>query len=224
MVNATKKCATCGDSLPSDSMGRGGKQPRRKYCSIKCKQDARKIADRVHREIICTSCGERRVINSKYFSGGDACRKCAAEKASEAAAIVNTKDPHSRFLEKILKDPGTGCWNWTGTLQKNGYSTFYLQGRTLRGHRWSYEHYVGTIPDGLEIDHLCRNRKCVNPEHLEPVTAQENSRRAMRSHCVNGHEFTDDNTYMHGGKRYCRECRRIRNREANRKRKEFGKK
>lgn len=122
------------------------------------------------------------------------------------------RDPFKRFMAFVAKEDEPGCWVWVGTLQKNGYGSFYAGGRTLRAHRWAYEHFIGPIPDGLQTDHLCRNRACVNPDHLEPVTPKVNARRAMRSHCVNGHEFTDQNTYFHAGKRYCRECRRKRNR------------
>ena len=82
----------------------------------------------------------------------------------------------------------------------------------MLAHRWSYEHFVGHIPDGLTIDHLCRNRRCVRPDHLEPVTSGENTRRAMRNTCIKGHPFDEANTWTYRGKRYCRTCRRDRNR------------
>lgn len=78
------------------------------------------------------------------------------------------------------------------------------------GHRFSYEHFVGPLADGFEIDHLCRNRGCVNPAHLEAVTRLENCRRgayAQKTHCKHGHEFTPDNIYWNRGKhRQCRAC------------------
>lgn len=163
----------------------------------------------------CRSCGQVRYLLHPKLAG-EMCRACAAKIGTEVAQTVNTQDPEMRFMAFVEK-ADSGCWNWTGTCQKNGYSAFGIAGKTVRGHRWSYEHFVAPIPDGLEIDHLCRNRKCVNPSHLEPVTRKENSRRAMRSHCVNGHEFTPENIYMHSGRRYCRTCRRIRVREYQRR-------
>ena len=125
---------------------------------------------------------------------------------------MNQQDIRERFEGYLNRDGASGCWTWTGLTQPNGYGVFYVAKRPLRAHRVSYELHVGPIPPGLQIDHLCRVRNCVNPDHLEPVTARENSRRAMRTRCVNGHEFTAENTYMHAGKRHCRTCRRIRQR------------
>ena len=163
----------------------------------------------------CRSCGQVRYLLHPD-QAGEMCRTCAAKIGMKVAQTANTQDAETRFMAFVEK-ADSGCWNWTGTCQANGYSTFAIAGKTVRGHRWSYEHFVAQIPDGLEIDHLCRNRKCVNPSHLEPVTRKENRRRAMRSHCVNGHEFTPENIYLHSGKRYCRTCRRIRLRESRRR-------
>lgn len=110
------------------------------------------------------------------------------------------------------------CFNWIGCLTVNGYGRFNLNGVMIRAHRLSYEIYKGEIPKGLEIDHLCRNRKCVNPEHLEVVTKQENILRGelglinkSKTHCKYGHEFNEKNTYKRShGARTCRECNRIR--------------
>lgn len=113
------------------------------------------------------------------------------------------------------------CWNWIGSINRGGYGVFTFGGRSgkkLYGHRASYELHKGNIPDGLEIDHLCRNRKCVNPDHLEAVTRQVNTKRgigpsilgkinASKTHCKHGHEFTPENTIIRktGGRR-CRQC------------------
>jgi hypothetical protein len=123
--------------------------------------------------------------------------------------------PVDRFLDKFTV--GDGCWEWTAGISSNGYPNFWLDGVTQSAHRLSYELFVGPIPDGLHLDHLCRVRHCVRPSHLEPVTAQENVLRgegipahaARKTHCDNGHPFDQANTYMHpSGQRMCRACRR----------------
>ena len=124
----------------------------------------------------------------------------------------------ARFEEKYEVDPETGCWNWTASLFAAGYGQFrFSPQRNGRAHTWAYEHFVGPLPDGLQIDHVCRNKRCVNPEHMEPVTAQVNVLRsdnacglnARKTHCKRGHEFTLENTYVFpDGRRSCRTCMR----------------
>ena len=137
-----------------------------------------------------------------------------------------TRPAIERFQEKVqisetLFYNGSPCWEWTGCRSKTtGYGQFKPDGR--RGaklsspHRFSYEYHIGPIPDGQEVDHLCKVRHCCNPQHLEAVTVQVNRKRRNedQTHCKWGHELTDDNVYMNPkGARMCRECNRQRARD-----------
>lgn len=119
-------------------------------------------------------------------------------------------------MERVEK-ASTGCWLWTGHINQDGYGRICRGGESKSAHRTSYEVFRGPIPDGLVLDHLCRVRHCVNPDHLEPVSIAENIRRgegvavqhAAKTHCVHGHEFTPENTLTHhSGSRGCRACAR----------------
>lgn len=121
-----------------------------------------------------------------------------------------------RFWSKIAQRPDE-CWEWTGSRNLRGYGQISVDGRTCAAHRIAYELIVGPIPDELTIDHLCSNKWCVNPDHLEPVTGAENTRRAWesraprarRTHCYKGHPYSGDNLYMDKrGRRFCRACKR----------------
>jgi len=105
------------------------------------------------------------------------------------------------------------CWLWLGHKDPRGYGKFFAApGNRTTAYRWSYEHHIGPIPEGLHIDHLCRVPACVNPEHLEPVTSAENTRRAGEAitECLRGHPYTEENTYVApgSGRRSCRTCRK----------------
>lgn len=137
-------------------------------------------------------------------------------------------DRLSVFESRIAYEPNSGCWIWTAAEKSTGYGQFWLNGEYRGAHRVSYEFYKGKIPDGLQLDHLCRVSLCVNPDHLEAVTLRENVLRgigpsainARKTHCKRGHEFTPENTAIRGPKkthRYCRECDRKRTREYNKK-------
>lgn len=129
-----------------------------------------------------------------------------------------------RFWAKVDKGESDECWEWTAYRLWNGYGRFgYRHGDVRYAHRVAYELAVGPIPDGLDIDHLCRNRACVNPAHLEPVTRSVNLRRgdtivaerAAKTHCPRGHEYTEANTIRSKqGWRSCRECNNARQRAA----------
>lgn len=124
------------------------------------------------------------------------------------------------FLARILVTP-SGCWEWTGSRTSGGYGLFSLGDVRVYAHRWSYEHHKGPIPDGFEVDHLCRNTPCANPEHLEAVTPRVNNLRsespaaqqARKTECLRGHPFDEENTaILPGGGRRCRRCHRERER------------
>lgn len=123
-----------------------------------------------------------------------------------------------RFWSKVeITDT---CWLWLGYLEKGGYGRFRVGNVMCMAHRFSYMYFVRPIPEGLTIDHLCRVRNCVRPDHLEPVTQLENNRRGDSDHnkfkfrCKYGHAFNRQNTRLTRlGRRQCRKCDRIRHRE-----------
>jgi hypothetical protein len=132
----------------------------------------------------------------------------------------------ARILKKT--DRSGDCWLWTGYLDRDGYAIITVAERVMRAHRVSYATFVGEIGEGMEIDHLCRVRHCVRPEHLEPVSHRENVLRQLEATgsiggqrpnslvtdgvCVAGHVMDEENTYSNGGRLYCRACHRERNR------------
>lgn len=138
--------------------------------------------------------------------------------------------PEQRIYNKT--DRSGECWIWQATVNRNGYAMMFIEGKMRSVHRWSYEHFIGPIPEGLQLDHLCHtndpscsagdaclHRRCVNPHHLQPVTCQENTLRgksfaaeqARRTHCPQGHPYTPDNLYdvpSSAGVRRCLACRK----------------
>lgn len=146
------------------------------------------------------------------------CARCYAKAKREGRL-----GPFGVFWSKVDKAYSpAGCWLWTGCLNSKGYGQFNHRA----AHRVAYERCIGPIPDGLEIDHVrargCEHRNCVNPAHLEAVSHWENvmrgdtiaAKRRAQTHCIHGHEFTPENTYIWRGGRSCRAC-------SDRRRKEY---
>ena len=112
--------------------------------------------------------------------------------------------------------PESGCWVWMGTISSHGYARIWIGYKSLYVHRLSYEIHKGEIGKNLTIDHLCRVRCCVNPEHLEAVSNKENilrgegitAKNVYKTHCPKGHLYSGDNLYVYRGYRYCRICQK----------------
>jgi len=136
---------------------------------------------------------------------------------------MNTEE---RFLQKVVKTDA--CWFWVGSNNGVGYGEIRVKDKKIYAHRWSYEYYRGAIPDGYQVHHLCNNRSCVNPAHLEIVTPKEHARVDGRTggtrldlrkeFCVNGHRYSENTYWRPDGKgRNCAQCVRDRAREYQRR-------
>lgn len=137
-----------------------------------------------------------------------------------------TQNVHDRLLSLAEPVTESGCWIWNSFCNSKGYGRIWLDGKPRPAHRVSYQHFIGPIEEGMTIDHLCRVRCCINPQHLEAVTSRVNTLRGIgvtsinnkKTHCNHGHEFSEANTYHLGGNMNWRECRACRkSRSANRR-------
>lgn len=175
---------------------------------------SRRLRDykRAKRKFCGHACWSSWAAANSYISGG---------RAIQGKSIGLSRAPKNVLVNRIgsmyAKDDSTGCWAWIGLFDKNGYGRFWDGRSHQRAHRAAYELLVEPIPDGLVIDHLCRNTTCVNPSHLEPVTVRENTLRglgpasinAKKTHCGRGHEFSVENTHIDTkGKRVCKTCQK----------------
>ncbi len=138
-------------------------------------------------------------------------KQLAAARASKLAKI-----PHPSFKFWSRVEFTRDCWIWKGDKFASGYGQFYVRTKAVYAHRFAWNQLIGVVPKGLELDHLCRNRACVRPAHLEPVPHRKNVIRgvspaavnAHKTHCVNGHRFDERNTYRDPStnNRSCRIC------------------
>ena len=147
-------------------------------------------------------------------------KRCQRGAPSSAGCTCTHARPSAseRFWAKVHGGHYALCWLWRGQINADGYGVFRGEGRSTRAHRFAYTDVVADIPDGLQLDHTCRVRHCVNPWHLEPVTREVNLARGdvhgTETHCPQGHTYSPENTYRHArGDRQCRTCIRERNRQ-----------
>lgn len=152
----------------------------------------------------------RCALQSYYKRNPDAITRASLHTAGEAGLPM-------RFWSKVQKTDT--CWLWLGNKGAEGHGQMNVgNGKKKAAYRLAYEAFIGPIPPGMHLDHLCRNPPCVNPAHLEPVTPGENVRRghsitnthARKTHCKWGHPFDEQNTRLHRNVRHCRTCSRIR--------------
>lgn len=144
----------------------------------------------------------------------------SADMKNDTLIVELSASQISKFWTNVAISEG--CWKWQSRLSTGGYGRFRVNGKELAAHRIAFFAAGNDLVDGFVIDHLCRNRSCVNPEHLESVTQQENVRRGdiykgSDTHCSRGHEFTPENSILSKSRRVCRECHRIYHRSYQRK-------
>lgn len=163
---------------------------------------------------------------------GGACNTPGVASSVRSARMRSNPIPlltprqENRFWSQVEVHHPAGCWEWTGP-PRDGYGRISIQYVSYQAHRLAYLLLIGPISEGMTLDHLCRNRLCVNPDHLQPTTNAENLRRgfgvsaqnARKTHCKRGHELDDMNVYWWHGFRHCRACNASRMREARRKNK-----
>lgn len=171
----------------------------------------RKLAD-----VCCAECGtpfRPRAKSAKYCSRACAWKNNGNNYHPQPPEAIESKRV-TRLLASFTARDRNECWPWLGRINR-GYGCFNENGRHRMAHLVVYEHMIGLVADGLELDHLCRNKQCVNPNHLEPVTHAENIRRTKSDLCVRGHMFDKQNTRIDiRGHRVCRKCDAIRRRKS----------
>lgn len=163
----------------------------------------------------CLVCNQEFSSTLGNFNKG---RKHCSLKCGRITANKSITSTIDHVIQKIKF--GAGCWVWKERKNQDGYGTLKFHGKRHHAHKFIYELFFGKVPNGLELDHLCSNRPCVNPNHLEPVTHKENIGRGRtgkylseRTHCKNGHEYNSENTRISVAVtgttyRQCKQCLR----------------
>jgi hypothetical protein len=185
----------------------------------------------------CIECGSPR-----FYARGR-CQTCYGrwrrqqKRAGSFTLLIVHGAPLTKLAERTAPGP-KGCVLYTGYITGGGYGQISVNGTQKLAHRAVYELTVGPIPEGMELDHTCHNRdascmggttclhrRCINVDHLEPVTGAENTRRGKswaingtKTHCSNGHPYSEENTHWYDGRRYCRPCNRMHRRRARQRR------
>jgi len=183
--------------------------PPRRFCSISCARRANTQPTHIALPkvtLICQhkACGQEFLVKHNRAYQAQYCSRACAGAAWRAATF-------ERFMARVTITPT--CWLWTGATDKFGYGRVGVARKIVLTHRYSYEMHRGPIPVGLVLDHLCRTPRCVNPDHLEPVTLRENIERSPllpRTHCPRGHVLDESNLdpdRLRRGLRLCRICR-----------------
>lgn len=212
------------------AFGRLDLNPRHSTTEVACLNPRCDATSRWPKRGLCQKCYSE-LLAVERTTGGNADHLFGSIKGISPfwrTSISPRSDPKMRLITKIAAGQG-GCWIFTGSLDQKGYGKFTFDGHNIQAHRASYLIFVGNIPNGLQLDHLCRNPRCIRPDHLEPVTPKENIRRSARvarTHCPQGHPYSGDNLRLRQPKkpsespwRGCKACERIsRQRSAARRR------
>lgn len=226
----TRTCEQCSIDFAPSNQQSIAQRKRQRFCSAGCRKEWRRehppATTRIRRT--CERCGIDFAPKTSSVCQRQHQRFCSyfCSNGRTRETYKNSRPEAERFWAKVEHGsippyrPDLGpCWQWVASIIKDGYGHFGIKQskRLVRAHRWAYEYLIGPIPPGLEPDHLCRNRACVNPLHLEPVTHRENVRRgesqlghkARQTHCQRGHPFDETNTWRNrDGNRACRACAR----------------